>query len=71
MQGISKICQGQEVRKWGQGSPVTPLRLKDLCVTENKHTWISKVRSGYFYLESQGENVELRLVVQIGAFRNF
>ena len=68
--GISKICQGQEVRKWGQGSPVN-LRLKDLCVTENKHTWISEVRSGYFCLESQAENVELSLVVQIGAFRNF
>ena len=65
--GISKICQGQEVRKWGRGSPVTSL----LCVTEKKHTWITEVRSDYFHLESQAENVELSLVVQIGAFINF
>ena len=51
----------------GRGSPVTSL----LCVTEKKHTWITEVRSDYFHLESQAENVELSLVVQIGAFINF
>lgn len=61
--GISKICHEQEVRKWGQVSTVTFPRLEDLCVTWKKHIWVAKVRSDYFCLQSQVENLELSLVV--------
>ena len=53
-QDLSRAA-GEEV---GQGSPITSLRLKNLCVTEKKHTWLTEVRPDYFYLENQAENVE-------------
>ena len=62
--GISKVCQEQEIRKGGgQVSTVTFPRLEDLRATWKKHSWVAKVRSDYFCLQNQAENVELSLVV--------
>lgn len=61
MQGFSKTCQRQEIRKWGRSIMAIFPRLEDLWGDQQKYVWIAKVKSDYFCLESQVQNVEFSL----------